>query len=344
MQEQARNVPTETGKAGAWAGRSVLVTGAGGFIGSHLVEQLVGLGAKVRAFLRYTSQHDVGNLRFLDPACREQLELVYGDLCHFSSVRDAAKGVDTIFHLAASISIPYSYTLPEEMVETNIKGTMNVMLAAREAGVRRVVLTSSSEVYGTAQYVPIDEQHPLQPQSPYAASKVAADMIGLSFYRTYELPIAILRPFNTYGPRQSMRAVIPTIISQALTQETIQLGALHPMRDFVYVEDAVRAFLLAALNDAVVGEVVHVGCGATISISELTKDIIGIIGRRVQVTSDEDRLRPEMSEVLRLQADPSKAARLLGWTPEISLQDGLRRTVSWIADHLEEFDPTAYYI
>jgi dTDP-glucose 4,6-dehydratase len=327
----------------AWSGRPVLVTGAGGFIGSHLVERLAAEGAQVRALLRYTSRREEGNLKFLNGVVRDQLECLYGDLRDPATAREAVRDVDTVFHLAASISIPYSYAHPGEVVETNVGGTMNILQAGQEGRVRRVILTSSSEVYGTAQYVPIDELHPLQPQSPYAASKVAADMLGLSFYRSYGLPVAIVRPFNTYGPRQSMRAVIPTIVTQALTQETIKLGALHPTRDFLYVEDTVEAFLTAALHDEAVGEIVNFGFGATISIGELAEQVIQLVGRRVRVESVPDRLRPERSEVLKLHASRVKAERLLGWTPSVPLREGLSRTIAWISEHVAEFEPSVYY-
>ena len=337
VSEQSVDLGTE------WVSRLVLVTGAGGFIGSHLVEGLVARGAKVRAFVRYNSARREGNLRFLDPSVRDAVEVIYGDLRDLAAVQEAAVGADTIFHLGASISIPYSYIHPGEVVDTNVGGTFNVLQAARDTGLRRIVLTSTSEVYGTAQYVPMDEQHPLQPQSPYAASKVGADMLGLSFHRAFQLPVSIIRPFNTYGPRQSMRAVIPTIITQALTQDAIQLGALHPTRDFLFVEDAVRGFMSMARDDQAIGEVIHVGHGSTIGIGELAQLIVDIVGRRVQLVSDKERIRPETSEVLRLHADRHKAETLLGWTPQVSLREGLARTVAWIADHVTEFEPTVYY-
>lgn len=327
----------------AWSGRLLLVTGAGGFIGSHLVQALVARGAKVRAFLRYNSRRQEGNLKFLDAELHDKIEFIYGDLRDLNAVREASSGVDVVFHLAASISIPYSYIHPSEVVDTNVGGALNVLMAARDLGVRRVVLTSTSEVYGTAQYVPIDERHPLQPQSPYAASKVAADMLGLSFYKTYGCPVAIVRPFNTYGPRQSMRAVIPTIIAQVLTQDSIRLGALHPTRDFLYVEDTVRAFMRAAHEERAIGEIINFGYGATISIGDLADQVVQIVGRDVRVDSVQDRYRPETSEVLKLQADRSKAERLLGWVPEVPLREGLSITAAWVAEHLEEFDPRIYY-
>lgn len=326
-----------------WVDRTVLVTGAGGFIGSQLVERLAGEGATVRAFIRYNSRHQEGNLKFLDEQVRSRVETLYGDLRDVEALRQAMIRVDTVFHLGASISIPYSYAHPAEVVDTNIGGSLNVLLAARELGVRRVVLTSTSEVYGTAQYVPMDEQHPLQPQSPYAASKIAADMLGLSFHRTYALPVTIVRPFNTFGPRQSMRAIIPTIITQALTQDTVKLGALHPLRDFLFVEDTVWAFMLAALHEDTIGEVVSFGSGSTISIGDLAVQIIKIVGREVRIVADDHRLRPQTSEVLKLQADCTKAHSLLGWAPQVSLEDGLKRTVAWIAEHLSEFVPQVYH-
>lgn len=327
----------------SWADRLVLVTGAGGFIGSHLVEALAHQGARVRAFLRYNSRRLEGNLRLVQPSVRERLEVIYGEIRDSVAIREAVQGVDTVFHLAASISIPYSYMHPEEVVETNVGGTLKMLTAVRGCGLRRVVLTSSSEVYGTAQYVPMDELHPLRPQSPYAASKVAADMLGLSFYKTYGCPVTIVRPFNTYGPRQSMRAVIPTIIAQALTQESIRLGALHPTRDFLYVDDTVKAFLLASQDERAVGEVINIGFGASISVGDLAQQVIQLVGRNVRMESVQDRYRPETSELLKLHADRAKARDLLGWTPEVLLQEGLARTIAWVSDHIAEFDPKVYY-
>ena len=260
-----------------WQGRQVLVTGAGGFIGSHLTERLVAEGARVRAFVRYNSRGDVGGLRLLPADIYSQLEIIAGDLRDAEAIRAAAKGVDTIFHLGALISIPYSYIHPREVVETNVMGTLNVLMAARDLDVRRVVHASTSEVYGTAQYVPIDEAHPLQGQSPYSASKIGADKIAESFYRAFNLPVATLRPFNTYGPRQSARAIIPTIITQALTRDEVRLGNLTPSRDFTFVADTVEGFLRIASVEAAMGQEINLGVGATITIGELAHKIFALL-------------------------------------------------------------------
>ena len=324
--------------------RSALVTGAAGFIGSHLVEALLARGTHVRAFVRYNSGHHLGNLRLLPAEKRAGVEVFFGDLRDWDAVQRAAQGVDAIFHLGALIAIPYSYRQPRDVVDVNVGGTLNVLLAAREHAIPRLVITSTSEVYGTAQYEPIDEKHPLHPQSPYAASKVAQDALALSFHASYDLPVRIVRPFNTFGPRQSARAVIPTIISQALTQDEVRLGALHPTRDLTYVSDTVRGFLLAAESDGAVGQVVNLGTGHTIAIGDLARRIIALVGRDVPIVSDSQRIRPEKSEVLRLRSDNALARELIGWQPLVSLDEGLQRTIDWIADHLDLFDPQRYAV
>ncbi len=324
--------------------QTALVTGAAGFIGSHLVEMLLARGVHVRAFVRYSSDHHTGNLRWLPADLRAQVEVVFGDLRDWDAVRRAAQGVDAIFHLGALIAIPYSYRQPRDVVDVNVQGTLNVLLAAREHAIPRLVIVSTSEVYGTAQYEPIDEKHPLHPQSPYAASKVAQDALALSFYASYELPVRIVRPFNTFGPRQSARAVIPTIISQALTQDVVKLGALHPTRDLTYVSDTARGFVLAAESDAAVGQTVNLGTGHTIAIGDLAQRIIALIGRDVRVVSDAQRVRPAKSEVLRLRSNNALARELIGWQPQVSLDEGLQRTIDWIADHLDLFDPQRYAV
>ena len=324
--------------------RTALVTGAAGFIGSHLVEALLEQGTHVRAFVRYNSGHHTGNLRWLPEAQRAAVDVVFGDLRDWDAVRRAAQGVDAIFHLGALIAIPYSYRQPRDVVDVNVQGTLNVLLAARDLDVPRLVITSTSEVYGTAQYEPIDEKHPLHPQSPYAASKVAQDALALSFYASYDLPVRIVRPFNTFGPRQSARAVIPTIISQALTQDEVRLGALHPTRDLTYVTDTVRGFLLAAENDAAVGQALNLGTGQTISIGDLAQRIIALVGRDVPIVSDAQRIRPQKSEVLRLRSDNARAREVIGWQPLVSLDEGLQRTIDWIAAHLDLFDPQRYAV
>ena len=326
----------------------VLVTGAGGFIGSHLVELLVMEGYAVRAMTRYTSGDRRGNLALLPPEIGRAVELYPADLRDADAVAQAVGGVDAVFHLGAIISIPYSYRHPEETVAVNVTGTLNVLQAMRRHGTRRGVIVSTSEVYGTAQYVPIDERHPLQPQSPYAASKVAAEAISISFHRAYGTPVVIVRPFNTFGPRQSARAVIPAIISQALVRDTVALGALHPYRDYTYAADTARGLLLAAYapgSHAAVGGVVNLGAGQSITIGELTEHIIALIGRPVTLAANQpDRMRPAASEVLRLQSDNRLAAELLGWTPQVPLQEGLIRTIDWCRAHPEHFDPDVYTV
>lgn len=325
-----------------WQGKSVLVTGAGGFIGSHLTERLIREGAWVRAFVRYNSRHDIGLLALLPAELLSEVEVIAGDLRDSEAVRQAVRGVEIVFHLGALIAIPYSYRHPREVVETNILGTLNVLMAARELGIQRIVHTSSSEVYGTAQYVPIDEKHPLQGQSPYSASKIGADKIAESFFRSFGVPVAILRPFNTYGPRQSARAVIPTIIAQALTLDRIRLGALDPQRDFTFVEDTVEGFLRMALAEGVEGQEVNLGTGTCLSIGDLAHKILGLVGRDLPIVCEEERLRPPQSEVLRLHADAQRAHRMLGWQPRVSLDEGLERTIAWIQDHLELYRPEVY--
>jgi len=269
-----------------WNKKSVLVTGAGGFIGSHLTEYLVELGANVKAFVRYNSRNDWGMLELLPEEKLSQIEVITGDLKDADAVRHAAKDVDIIFHLGSLIAIPYSYIHPRETIETNILGALNVLMAAKENNVEKVIHTSTSEVYGTARYVPIDENHPLQGQSPYSASKIGADKIAESFYRSFNLPVAIIRPFNTYGPRQSARAVIPTIITQALTKEKIFLGSLHPTRDYTYVKDVVEGFIKVAESSKSVGEVINIGSNFEISIGDLANKIISLIGKNAEIVTD----------------------------------------------------------
>ncbi len=327
-----------------WKGRSVLVTGAGGFIASHLVERLAGEGARVCAFTRYNSRNDVGMLRFISPDVFSQLEIVQGDLRDTEAVREAVRGVDTVFHLGALIAIPYSYVHPREVIETNVMGTVNVLMAAREFGVRRVVHTSTSEVYGTAQYVPIDEAHPLQGQSPYSASKIGADKIAESFYRSFDVPVVTLRPFNTYGPRQSTRAVIPTIITQALTRDEVKLGSLDPSRDFTFVTDTANGFMCVAEADNVLGEEINLGNDNTIRIGDLVEKIFSIIGKTPRVVTDPQRIRPGNSEVMKLWASNQKASERIGWEPCIPLDEGLRLTIEWISTHLDLYQPDQYTV
>jgi NAD dependent epimerase/dehydratase len=312
-----------------WRGRPVLVTGAGGFIGSHLVERLAGLGAEVTAFLRYTSRGDSGYLSELPDALRPRVTIIRGDLRDESAVAAAMSGADTVFHLGALIAIPYSYVHPRETIDTNVTGTLNVLEAARRLKPRRIVHTSTSEVYGTAQFVPISEAHPLQGQSPYSASKIAADKIAESYHRAFDVPVTVLRPFNTYGPRQSQRAVIPAIIAQALAGAEVRLGSLWPVRDFTYVGDTVEGFLRAAAAD-VVGAEINLGTGADISIGDLAAKIFALLGVAPRLIVEDQRKRPEKSEVGRLLSDNSRARDRLGWTPSVSLEEGLARTIAWM--------------
>jgi NAD dependent epimerase/dehydratase len=326
--------------------RSVLVTGAGGFIASHLVERLVAEGASVRAFLRYTSRSDVGYLCLAPPETRAQIDFVFGDLRDEHAVAEAMRDVEIVFHLGALIAIPYSYVHPREVVETNIIGTLNVLMAARAHQPARVIHTSTSEVYGTALRIPIDEDHPLQGQSPYSASKIGADKLVESFVRSFDVPAVTIRPFNTYGPRQSARAVIPTIISQVLTRDEIHLGNLTPTRDFTYVADTVDGFVRAATaeGDGLLGETFNLGNDREISIGDLAHLIIQLVGRPVEVKTDPARIRPSASEVRRLRADNRKAKARLGWQPRTSLKEGLRQTINWIRAHPEFFQPERYTI
>lgn len=324
--------------------RQVLVTGASGFIGSHLVERLVREGHRVRAYVHYNSRNDWGNLELIDPRVRAEVEVVTGDIADPFSVRHAVKGVKVVYHLASLIAIPYSYVAPQSYVQTNVQGAINVLQAARDEGVERVVHTSTSECYGTAQYVPIDEKHPLQGQSPYSASKVGADMLAESYWRSFELPVAIIRPFNTFGPRQSARAVIPTIISQALRGGTIKLGSLTPTRDMNFVENTVDGFRAVAEHPAAVGQVINVGSGREISVGDLARLIVQIVGSSSEVIEDSQRIRPANSEVERLLCGHAKASSLLGWAPRVGLEEGLARTVEWFRAHLDRYKVDLYNI
>lgn len=318
-----------------------LVTGAGGFIGSHLAEHLVRAGARTRAFVHYNS---LGRRGWLDDSeVVGDIEVFAGDICDRDSLTAAMSGVDVVFHLASLIAIPYSYSAPESYVRTNVHGTLNVLQAARHAGVERIVHTSTSEVYGTALHVPISEDHPLQGQSPYSASKIGADKIAESMARSFELPVVTVRPFNTYGPRQSARAVIPTIITQCLSgAERLRLGNLQPTRDLNYVSDTVSGFVAAALADGVVGETINIGSGREISIGDLARLIADLTGSSIGVEVDRDRLRPDRSEVDRLLADNARAERLLGWRTEVSLEAGLQSTIEWFRNNLHGYRPDEY--
>jgi NAD dependent epimerase/dehydratase len=327
----------------------ILITGADGFIGSHLTEAAVRAGYEVRAFVLYNSFGSWGWLDHCDDSVRGRFEIFAGDVRDPHAVRTAMQGCDGVLHLAALIAIPYSYYSPDTYVDTNIKGTLNIVQAARELGVGKVVHTSTSEVYGTAQFVPITEEHPLRGQSPYAATKIGADQIAMSFYSSFGTPVTIVRPFNTYGPRQSARAVIPTIITQiASGKRQIKLGALHPTRDFSYVSDTVAAFMAALSCERCVGEVINTGSGFEISIGETAHAIASLMGVEVEIVSDDPRLRPEKSEVERLCADTGKARRLLGWASEYAGPAGLRRglaqTAAWFTEpsNLQRYKANIY--
>jgi len=332
-------------------GKKILVTGADGFIGSHLVEQLVRQGHDVRAFVYYNSFNSWGWLDESPQDVRHSLDVFAGDIRDPHGVRTAMRGCDVVLHLAALIAIPYSYHSPDTYVDTNVKGTLNVVQAARDLGVERVVHTSTSEVYGTARFVPITEEHPLQGQSPYSASKIGADQIAQSFYLSFKTPITTIRPFNTYGPRQSARAVIPTIITQiAGGMDEIKLGAIHPTRDFNFVQDTVRGFIELAKCDAALGRVVNVGSNFEISIGDTARLIAELMGRDVTILGDEQRLRPAGSEVERLWADNTMARELAGWTPAFGnlegLRSGLRETIAWFTKpaNLARYKSNAYNI
>lgn len=319
------------------ANKKALVTGAGGFIGSHLVERLAAMGCAVRCLVEYDSRGDIGWLDDIAPTARAAAEIVAGDLRDGATVRRAVAGVDAVFHLGALIAIPYSYVNPDQVVATNVLGTLNVLTAARDHGTARVVHTSTSEVYGTARRVPISEDHPLQGQSPYSASKIGADKLAESFHAAFGLPVATLRPFNTYGPRQSARAVIPTIVTQALAGKTVRLGALTPTRDLTYVSDTVEAFIKIAESDAAVGGTFNAGTGQEISIDDLARCIARLVGREIEIVNDPDRLRPAASEVERLCADATRAERTFGWRPRATLDEGLTRTIEWIKANLDRY-------
>jgi NAD dependent epimerase/dehydratase len=325
-------------------GRSVLVTGAGGFIGGHLSARLVSEGARVRGFVRYNSRNDRGTLDWLDRAVASEIEVVAGELRDIESVSRAIEGVDAVFHLGAQIAIPYSYTNPRDFFEVNVLGSLNVAQAARAASVQRVVHASTSEVYGTAQTVPITEDHPLEPQSPYAASKLAADKLMDSFHRAFDLPITIVRPFNTYGPFQSARAVIPTIVSQALAGRPVRLGSLHPRRDLTFVEDTAAGFIAAAQSDAADGRTLQLGTGREVGVGDLVELIGELTARELVVEQEAERVRPAKSEVERLISAPALAHELTGWQPEVPLREGLRRTVGWIERNLDRYRVDQYVI
>ena len=325
--------------------KKILVTGADGFIGSHLVEKLVEEGNRVRAFAYYNSFNTWGWLDTLPKEILNEIEIFTGDIRDPNGVREAMIGTDEIYHLAALIAIPFSYHSPDSYVDTNIKGTLNVLQAAKSLGTQRILVTSTSEVYGTAQYVPIDEKHPFQGQSPYSATKIGADRIAESFYRSFDMPITIVRPFNTYGPRQSARAVIPTIISQLLAgKEEIKLGALSPTRDFNYVKDTVNGFIEIAKSNAAIGEEINIATQQEISIGQLAEEMIRQINPNAKIICEEERLRPEKSEVNRLLGSNEKIKCMTNWQQEYTLEQGLAETIEWIRNNLDKYKIDIYNI
>jgi NAD dependent epimerase/dehydratase len=328
-------------------GKKVLVTGADGFIGSHLVEYLIGQGCEVRAFVYYNSFNRWGWLDNFPKKILDKIDVFSGDIRDPNGVREALKGVDVLFHLAALIGIPFSYHSPDSYVDTNIKGTLNVLQAARDSNIEKILVTSTSEVYGTARYVPIDENHPKQGQSPYSASKIGSDFMAMSFYLSFGLPVTIVRPFNTFGPRQSARAIIPTIISQLLSgKKIIKLGALTPTRDLVFVKDTVKAFADIAISDKTIGEEINIATQKEISVKDLADLLIKKINPEASVILDEQRLRPENSEVDRLLGSNSKLNSLIGWSPEYSFEKGLDETISWFkkSSNLKLYKPDIYNV
>lgn len=321
----------------------VLVTGSDGFIGSHLTEELVKKGYQVRAFVHYNSFNNWGWLDTLPKDIMKDVEVFQGDIRDPNGVEQAMNGVDAVFHLAALIAIPFSYHSPDAYVDTNIKGTLNVLQAARKMGTNRVLVTSTSEVYGTAQYVPIDEKHPFQGQSPYSATKIGADRLAESFYRSFQLPVTIVRPFNTYGPRQSARAVIPTIITQLLAGKTeIRLGSLTPTRDFNYVKDTVSGFISIYESDKTAGEEINIATQQEISIGELAEELIRQINPKAEIVCDEERMRPEKSEVNRLLGCNEKIMRLTDWKPRYLLEEGLKETIAFLKGNLDKYKTDIY--
>jgi len=326
------------------SGKQVLLTGAGGFIGSHLAQRLVEAGARVRALVRYNSRNHWGFLEQLPAAILEEIEIVPGDITDPHSITKTVQGCSVVFHLAALIAIPYSYRAPMQYVTVNCGGTLNLLEAARAHGVEKFIHTSTSETYGTARYVPIDEEHPLQGQSPYEASKIGAAKLAEAYHLSFDLPVVTVRPFNTYGPRQSARAIVPTIITQALCGDTINLGNLEPRRDLTFVSDVVEGFLRAAMVPEAVGQVINLGSGQTVSVAELAEAITQILGKHKTIVPTAERSRPAKSEVWLLECDNRKAKNLLGWQPRTSLIEGLTQTMAYIEAHLQEYKPEIYNI
>lgn len=327
-----------------WSNKRVLLTGAGGFIGSHLTEELVRRGARVRALVRYNSQNSWANLEQLPEEVKGELEIVGGDIRDPFLVDHCTQGTDVVFHLASLIAIPYSYLAPQSYVETNITGTLNVLQAVRKHKVAKLVHTSTSETYGTALYTPIDEKHPLQGQSPYSASKIGADKLVESYHRSFDVPVATIRPFNTYGPRQSARAVIPTIISQAISRDRVELGSLSPIRDLTFVSDTVEGFIRIAETPETIGEVVNIGNGYGATVGEVAERILKLLDAQIPILTSEERVRPERSEVLELICDNSKASALTGWKPCVSLERGLAETIEWVRANRDAYKSDVYNV
>ncbi len=327
------------------AGKKIFITGADGFIGSHLAEELVKKGAEVRALVQYNSQKTVGNLEFVPKELFGRMEIVYGDVLDPDLMKKYIEGCEIVFHLAALIAIPYSYLAPEAYVQTNILGTLHILQAGRINGAKKILHTSTSEVYGTALYTPIDEKHPLQAQSPYSATKIGADKMAESFYKSFNVPVATVRPFNTYGPRQSDRAIIPTIISQIVAgKKEITLGSLSPIRDFLYVKDTANGYIKIAESDKTVGETINIGTGRGIKIGDLAHLIMKLTGQEVKLISKDERIRPEKSEVGQLLCNYDKAKAMAGWTPSFSLEDGLKETIEFVRTNIKRYQPDAYNI
>jgi len=326
-------------------GKKVLVTGAGGFIGSHLVEALLEKGANVRAFVKYNGRGDWGMLSDIPAESQKSIEVVMGNICDPFFVRRAVEGCDYVFHLAALIGIPYSYVASADYVQANVVGTLNVLEACRSAGVARMIHTSTSETYGTAQYVPIDEKHPMQGQSPYSASKIGADKMAESYHKSFEVPVVTVRPFNTFGPRQSARAFIPTVIAQALTKNELALGSLEPIRDMTFVKDTAEGFIAVGLCDKVIGQVVNLGVGRGETIGNMVKTILKILGKEnMSVRQDVSRTRPAKSEVMRLISDNTIAREVCGWQPKYSLEQGLKETIEWMEKNISRYRPEIYNV
>jgi NAD dependent epimerase/dehydratase len=327
-----------------WQEKQVLVTGAGGFIGSHLVDELLSKGADVTAFVHYNARNDWGMLERRYDEKTPHLKVISGDITDSFFVKKAVADKDFVFHLAALIGIPYSYVAPESYINTNIKGTLNIMQACLDAGVDRVVHTSTSEVYGTAEYTPIDENHPLHGQSPYSASKIGADKVAESYFCSFGLPVTTIRPFNTFGPRQSTRAVVPTIITQALTSNTVKLGSLSPVRDLTYVTDTVMGFIKFAGTNKTIGKTVNTGSGHGVTIGELANLIVKRVNPQARIVCEKERIRPEMSEVMQLLCDNRRAKDLAGWEPKYTLEEGLSLTIDWMKEHIESYKLGLYTI